>query len=401
MALEKNLIDEVIGQHPARKLGFDELYSGLLDQVAQGFISRSIKDDLELFNYTPATMFEQNWNIFTLMSRGLILQPVAKRVVATPFPKFFNYGEVDIWDAETHKGEILALEKLDGSLGIVYQHNGEWHCATRGSFVSEQARWGREWLLKNLDTEAFEPGHTYLFEIIYAENRVVVPYDFEGMILLSAYCHEGFEYDLARLQSLSGAAGVQKAQHYPYENIHHFVKKAEEIDKNNEGWVIRFANGHRVKIKGGEYCRVHRLISNVTPLAVWELLMNMEDIEAIRRDLPEEHLKDFDIILKLLKAEMDALVAAIKASVAASVSMTDKDVGLAIGKGEWPDGRRVAEVEQKFLFLARKYDLEKELRTKGKKSQSLYNYIKPKANILSGYTPSKAIDRFQREALQG
>lgn len=401
MPLDKRLIDEVIGQHPARRMEFDALYEGLRDNVAQGFISRSVKDDLELFNYTPATMFEQNWNIFTLISRGLILSPSEKRVVATPFPKFFNYGEVDLWGADSHEGEVTALEKLDGSLGIVYQHGGEWHCATRGSFVSEQACWGREWLLKNVDTRTLDPGHTYLFEIIYAENRVVVSYDFEGMVLLSAYCHEGFEYESGRLHELAGALRVKKAQIYPFEHIHHFVSKAEELGKNDEGWVVRFANGHRVKIKGSEYCRVHRLISNVTPLAVWQILMDMADIEAIRRDLPEEHLKDFDIIRSLLEAEMDKLVANIKKSVAATTNMTDKEVGLAIGSGQWPDGRKVSEEEQKFLFLARKFDLEKELKTKGQKSKSLYNYIKPKANVLNGYTPSKAIDRFQREALQG
>ena len=117
-----------------------------------------------------------------------ILLPAEKKVIATPFPKFFNYGEVEIWDSEQHDGDILALEKLDGSLGIVYHHSGEWHCATRGAFDSEQAMWAKTWLNNNIDTNALEKDHTYLFEIIYPENRIVVSYDYEGMVLLSAYC---------------------------------------------------------------------------------------------------------------------------------------------------------------------------------------------------------------------
>lgn len=401
MPIDKNLMDMIIGQHPARKMGFDELYNGLLENAEKGFITKKSNSGLELFNYTPITMFEQNWNVFTLISRGLILAPSDKKVIATPFPKFFNYGEIDVWDSESHTGEIVALEKLDGSLGIVYYHDGEWHCATRGAFDSEQAAWGKKWLHANLDTASLETDHTYLFEIIYPENRIVVSYDYEGMVLLSAYCDNGFEYDQNRLHEVTENINVKKAAQYPYINIRDFVSKADDIDKNNEGWVIKFPNGHRVKIKGSEYCRVHRLISNVTPLGVWGLLLEMADIDAIRRDLPEEHLKDFDAIHKLLDNQLIDLVTEIKSSEEARKNLSDKEVGLSISKGIWPDGKAVKEEERKFLFLARNFDLEEELKSEGRARLSLYNYIKPKGNELSGYEPSKAINRFQKEASQG
>ena len=401
MAVDKKMIEGIIGQHPSRKMMFDELYAGLLDNVKKGFITRRVKDDLEIFNYTPITMFEQNWNPYTLMSRGLILSPSQKKVVATPFPKFFNFGEIDIWDAEAHDGEILALEKLDGSLGIVYHHNEEWHCATRGAFDSDQAAWGQQWLRQNIDHTNLKVGHTYLFEIIYPENRIVVSYDYEGMVLLSAYCDNGFEYDSKRLHDFTEAANVKKAVHYPYVTIHDFVNKADDIDKNNEGWVIRFSNGHRVKIKGSEYCRVHRLISNVTPLGVWGWLVERADLKAIRKDLPEEHLRDFDAIHVLLTEQMSALIRTVNSSVEVRKEMPDKEVGLSISKGVWPDGKAVTEEERKFLFLARKFDLEEELNVGGRSCMSLYNYIKPKANKLVGYLPSKAVNRFQAESSQG
>jgi hypothetical protein len=54
--------------------------------------------------------------------------PATKRIVATPFPKFFNAGE--------HNGTIPALpfevfEKVDGSLGILYHFDGAWGASTK------------------------------------------------------------------------------------------------------------------------------------------------------------------------------------------------------------------------------------------------------------------------------
>jgi RNA ligase len=55
---------------------------------------------------------DKAWNQFTLMARGLILCPSEKRVVATPIPKFFNYGEV----LDVPELPFNATVKMDGSL---------------------------------------------------------------------------------------------------------------------------------------------------------------------------------------------------------------------------------------------------------------------------------------------
>ena len=60
---------------------------------------------------------------------------------------------------------------------------GVWILATRGSFTSPQAIKGRE-LLEKYDYNRLAKDYTYLFEIIYPENRIVCNYDFEDLILL-------------------------------------------------------------------------------------------------------------------------------------------------------------------------------------------------------------------------
>lgn len=116
---------------------------------------------LTIWNYTEIVQFEGKWDDITLMCRGLVTDDKGN-VVARPFKKFFNIEEGRF--TPTEKFEVF--EKMDGSLGIVFWYNNEWHIATRGSFTSDQAIKGKE-LLKDYPTEKLNKNKTYLVEIIY------------------------------------------------------------------------------------------------------------------------------------------------------------------------------------------------------------------------------------------
>ena len=262
-------IETTWGIHPARIIPFEELYQGLLENVKARNIVRAVDGDLELFNYTTHAQYSANWNIFTLIARGLVIDVKKQAVIATPFPKFFNFGEAKVWDADKLSGEILVYQKYDGSLGVVFFDGEKWRVATRGSFDSDAAIWGQKWFDENIDPSLLEIGNTYLFEIIYLGNRVVVPYDFQGMVLLSAYNINGYEYTRSLIETLADKLKIRVTEIEKFESIDNLVKAAQTLDRNSEGWIIRFANGHRLKVKGAEYCRLHRLTSQVTPLAIW------------------------------------------------------------------------------------------------------------------------------------
>ena len=78
--------------------------------------------------------------------------------------------------------------------------------------------------------------------------------------------------------------------------------------------------------------------------------------------------------------------------------LSDKDIGLTFKDGKWSDGSPISEVDRKFIFLARRNDIRKELSEGGKIRETILKFIKPKGNVLEGYVPSKAINRFQEEA---
>jgi tRNA splicing ligase len=116
----------------------------LLEQLVRDkYISVQKHPEVELYiyNYTPLTQFDRNWNEITLACRGLILDD-KYRIVARPFPKFFNLEEHQLQEIPQEPFDVYS--KLDGSLGILYWLKGKPRIATRGSFSSEQALVGTQ-----------------------------------------------------------------------------------------------------------------------------------------------------------------------------------------------------------------------------------------------------------------
>ena len=279
------------------------------------------------------------------------------------------------------------FEKLDGSLITLYWHDGAWRAATKGSFASSQAAWAAEWLSR-CDLSALVPGTTYLTEAIYPENRIVIRYERSGLTLLAAYAEDGLELSYDELADVAGALDWPLARRHPASSLSELAAHVRELPATAEGFVLRFANGHRLKIKGDEYLRIHRLVSNVTPLALWAALQADDDMAAIRRDLPEEFWDDFDRISLLLNQRAETLIADVAKTCADLASLSDKEVGLRLA--EIPDPAR------RFVFSYRKSNGDL---LSGRMRQALFREIRPQGNRLEGYMPSAAINRIQDDAM--
>jgi RNA ligase len=369
--------------HPARTLSFDDLMAGLQQACSLGFVYPRLDaaSGLRLFIYSPQCVYENGWDQFSLLARGLIVDEAAGRVVATPFPKFFNVGE---------RGGILpdlpfeAYEKVDGSLIIVFQHDGRWRAATKGAFDSDQALWAQA-RLDAADLSALRPGSTYLFEAVYPENRMVIRYSEAALIMLAAYAEDGLESSYDDVLAVSDALGWRAAKRHAFANIPEMVARATMLPRNDEGFVIRFANGLRLKLKGAEYRRIHALIARCTPLGVWDLMNAGEDLEAIRRDLPEEFWTDFDDIVRLLGTRLADIEQSVIAAAASVAHLSDKELGLS--RDVLPDDMRG------FVFGFRKAGS-----ISGRTRGSLMREVRPSGNELPGYVPSYAMGRILDEA---
>ena len=381
----EELFKKFEGRHPAYGMPFHELLTGLTLEVEAGNVSKQTDGNgLEIYCYTPQCTYEKNWNIFSLMARGLILDVVNEKIVATPFPKFFNYSEVLYMPQESFE----VTEKMDGSLGIIFFHDGKWKVSTKGSFQSDQSKWAKEYFDKNINQERLSEYAVYLVEIIYPENRIVIPYDFKGLILLSIW-DSGFEVMRDELTEYPTAVdmGFKLVEVKKFDSIEQILKEVEGLKWDKEGFVVRFKSGYRLKIKGAEYLKIHKILSHCTPIAIWEMMLNRFDSSEILKQIPEEMRIDFENILQILTVKYNNLLSEIKEMVEKTNHMTDKEIGLSSVK------------MKSFIFNARKNNFFVEVeKVDSSQRLSLFKLFYPKGNILDGFKPTNAMNRFSENS---
>jgi len=238
---------------------------GFTDWKTCGEVNAVYHDGLVLFNYTDAAEFSGNWNSFERMSRGLILDATTGYIVARPFDKFFNWIP-DRGDYTTADIDAV-IEKMDGSLGILYRWGDEYRVATRGSFTSEQALWATEYLNMHYDLSTLPYNLTLLFEIIYPGNKVVVDYaSREDLVLIGGRYFDGSELTEMNLDVHAKIHGFTRPKVY-YDIEYVDVINDWQVAKYNnviEGWVVRFDNGSRFKFKTEQYRELHRIMFGAT-----------------------------------------------------------------------------------------------------------------------------------------
>lgn len=269
-------------------MNYTDLYDGLEQNCQEGWINKQVQGDLSLYNYSHACQFGKYWNEFTLRARGLVLNTREEKVQAWVMPKFFNYEELE---GNIPVTPFHVYEKYDGSMGVVFHHNGIWKVSTRGSFSSDQAIWA-ELFLSKLDQSWMNTEYTYIVEIIFHENRIVVDYDWEGLVVLTAFDSSGQEVPFHELESIKFPSGVRPARRYDFSSLDELLRTRDLLDSNSEGFVVKHECGYRWKLKGEEYCQLHKMISNVTPKWIYETLSSGQNIDAYLKALPDEFYDD-------------------------------------------------------------------------------------------------------------
>ncbi|MCX5300974.1 T4 RnlA family RNA ligase [Streptomyces sp. NBC_00193] len=255
----------------------------LTEAIDAGYVARKAHPELplSLYSYTRTAQYDQVWNQVTTRCRGLVADDVTGEVVALPLPKFFNVGEHESGrpyaPALPDDEPFEVYDKVDGSLGVLFHYAGKWRAATRGSFTSTQAVWTQR-RLDGRDTSALVPGTTYLAEIVYPQNRIVVDYgDRRDLVLLAAYGADGAEVPLAEAaghwQGIGSVVTVWPAM--PLDELLALTGSstlpggAAATGTDAEGFVLRFASGIRAKAKIAEYVRLHKVLTGATERDIW------------------------------------------------------------------------------------------------------------------------------------
>lgn len=242
-----------------------ELEKGVADKLVTK--RKHTNHDIYIYNYTQSAMSISPgaWPEWLRDARGLVLDSDGN-VVARAFKKFFN---LDLSDKSKWDQPFTVTEKVDGSMLMVFWYNDELIFATRGSFESEQSIRAKQIWLNHGYTRDFSD-ITMVFEVIYPDNRIVVDYgNEEDLIYLASFNLDGTE------ATINAPTGCLSALQVEFESIAEMVESYQP--PNEEGYVIRFADGSRAKFKFEQYVALHRARFLTSNRSIWEALKSGVD----------------------------------------------------------------------------------------------------------------------------
>lgn len=139
-----------------------------------------------------------------------------------------------------------------------------------------------------INPNVLDKSKTYLFEIIYNEDKHPIEYDFEGLVLLGIVdTQSGIEEPLSEILRVAKELNIRHAEVLEFTDFDEVVKYAKALPKTKEGVVITFENGFKLKVKGDEFLALQKIFHFLTKDVVYEnFLWNSVDAN------PETSVKD-------------------------------------------------------------------------------------------------------------
>lgn len=292
--------------------------SKLDEYVKLGLIRSQIHPELPLsiYVYTETTAHERLWNSVTSICRGLVVDD-KDRCVVRCIPKFFNEDEPHAMCSLDLNEKPVMFDKVDGSLiQVVNDKEYGLLVTSKGSFISDQAKWAQQIIKERYSPADFADGLTYVFELIHPENRIVIDYGDRRELVL-----------LAILETETGTEfNIYAERFYMFNPVGTIVDLEAHMNGGLvEGAVIK-TGSHRYKVKTGEYLRLHRIVTEFTPKRVWEALKDGDSLEFT--NMPEEFQKWLDETIDELQGKFDKIFKEATAEFESTKELSNKDIGL-------------------------------------------------------------------------
>lgn len=235
--------------------------------------------------------------------RGLIFDTETGQLISRPYHKFFNAGERD--ETQLNKIDLtkphVVLEKLDGSMIRPIPTKEGFRLATKAG-VTDVAMNAEVFIADKkyyalFIQKCFQRNITPIFEWCSRKNRIVVDYPEDQLILTAMrYVSDGsyVTYEVIKNYATAWGIPVVKAIAGDETDITKVVDHIRKWD-DGEGVVIRFDDGHMVKIKADDYVLRHKskdainqeknVIETILNDAVDDLvpLLTPEDADRVRK----------------------------------------------------------------------------------------------------------------------
>lgn len=259
---------------------------------------------LTLTCYNKNCFYDFLWSPITKKTRGLCFNNETLKQVNNPLEKIFNIGEVPETELTAVKNNLktksyIVMDKSNGHMVSLFKYNGKWILTTKGSFDHEFLVKDREILsgfisFLECSMSPIMNSYTYCFEIIADYDKHTM-YEQQSQMygenVAVLLCVKNFDRDLNYMQMYdivnSSAKSIKLIKLINIQN-----KPIEEWfeHKNIEGYVIRFIDNQRVKVKTKEYMFLRYLKDFKSGKAFKALFKEHGmDYDSAIQDIPEEY----------------------------------------------------------------------------------------------------------------
>ena len=227
--------------------------------------------------------------------RGIIFDTATGDIIRRPFQKFFNVNERD--ETQDYAVDLsrdhAILEKLDGSMIAPFIVNGEMVWGTKMG-ATDVAKPVEEFVKNNpnyqfLAEEAISNGYTPIFEWCSRKQRIVLDYQEDQLILTAVRNMTTGKY--AFFKAWSHLVPVVRTWDVGLEmdnkTMKSFVSYVRDLE-DLEGFVVRFDDGHMIKLKCDWYVQIHKAKEAILQdRNIVELILDNK-LDDIKAHLPTE-----------------------------------------------------------------------------------------------------------------
>lgn len=279
-------------------------YEGALEALTEDFgikVTHNEEYDLYVLNYSQID--SPKTNPIVMECRSLVLgvdeTGVGFYIVSRSFDRFLNLGE-DSNEDKIDITEMVAYEKLDGSLIGLFYHKGQWLYRTKSMIMPSEDMhmdaFGNSWkgvidtLLetfhKAVNTGNFEgcKCSTFILELTSPYNRIVTRYKDCNLHILAVRENANgyYRFTSNNYEVFSDNFGWRVPKKLTFDTIGSCKQSVEELPNLEEGFVLYDIDGTpKCKIKSSLYLAVHRIRgeSIPTPKRIMDLVFTNETDE--------------------------------------------------------------------------------------------------------------------------
>ena len=230
--------------------------------------------------------------------RGLIFDADGN-LMSRPFHKFFNVNERD--ETQSHvvdmTSEHVIMEKMDGSMIRPLLVDGYLRLGTKMG-VTHVAMQAEEWLaaqdpvLKAWMRQCVEDGVTPIFEWVSPFNQIVLAYEEADLVYLGTRDNATGAYVMDKSCPFTVVPQYGSVEG----NFNEYIARQRDAEER-EGDIIRFADGHMVKIKNDWYVRIHKTLERIVyDRNIVNLILN-EEVDDVLPMLPQvqaDRVREFE-----------------------------------------------------------------------------------------------------------